>query len=214
MTQRSADRRSAGMMAAGAATRVALVGMLACTAGGCYTRLASLHPATDITDASADGDHVYLPDSYDDPRDSAYRDSRAYGNYPEDRYLDPYLSGITYSDHYGSGTSGYRDYYQSAWWLDPHYGGRYSGNGGGGYGSHGSGISPIDSTGQRVERGRRLWTTPDQPQPGVVQPSVSHDGGAPGFSGGGGSSTPPGGGAAADSTKAAPKKGTGRRLWR
>ena len=96
----------AGMMAARAVTHVALVGMLACTAGGCYTRLASLHPATDITDASADGDHVYLPDSYDDPRDSAYRDSRAYGNYPEDRYLDPYLSGFTYSDRYGSGTSG------------------------------------------------------------------------------------------------------------
>ncbi len=181
---------------------------LSVAVSGCYTRLANLHPTTDITRVPADGDRVYLPED-SDPRDlQADFDQRAYGSYLEDRLIDPYIIGFTYSDRYGSG-AGYGQYYEQPWWKEPRFGGGYSG--GGSYGSRGSGAPLSDTTKTRVAGGRSLWITPTPP--GAVQPGVSHDG-PPASSAGSGS--PSGGGTTtADSTKAQQqKKGAGRRLWR
>ncbi len=192
---------------------VAVAIALACGVSGCYTRLASLHPATDITQTFRDGDQVFLPQDRGDSYDPRLRDPRAYGNYPEDRYLDPYQGGLTYWDRYGGGSQGYQDYYQGAWWLDPHYNPNPR-SGGGGWSGGGSGTPPSDSTGQRVEGGRRLWTNPDLGNPANVPPVVSREVSGPGTGGIGSGSPPVGADSTSDSTHSAPKKGTGRRLWR
>lgn len=213
MTPRRNERTRTSRMVeiAGIAASAAL---LACSASGCYTRLASIHPATDITRVTPDGDEVYGPRDTIDLLDRGYGDPRAFGNYPEDRFYDPYAIGFTYSDSYDRGRSyygggsGYRNYYEDAWWLDPRYSHGHSG--GGSFGSSGSGVPAVDTTKTRVAGGRRLWTTPDQTPPGAVPPAVSYDS-PPTTSGGG--ATPPAG-AGADTTKVTPKKGAGRRLWR
>ena len=203
MLQRTAQRQQTHGVA-GVAGLATVAAILASGVSGCYTRVASLHPATDITQGASDGDQVFLPDNGADSWDPRSRDPRAYGNYPEDRYLDPYAVGLTYWDHYGSGSSGYQGYYDTPWWLDPQY---HPHSGGGGW-SGGSGTPAMDSTGARVQNGRRLWSAPDLRDPPPVPPVVGHEVSGPG-SGGTGNPTPP-----VDSTRIAPKKGTGRRLWR